>query len=234
LPTVAFISPKGGAGKTTASLLLALGLVDRGLRVAMIDSDPNKPLVAWANMPGKPDKLTVHAAPMEIDLKDALREAMGKRPDWIILDTEGSPRPGLAFTAVSPDLVITPLAASQLEADQALKAAEMVEMACKRTRRKIMHACLLTRLPAAVRSKALKRVVELLRAGGVAILPTALIEKEAFRSLFSVGGGFDGLERDGVYGVAVARANAANYVATVVDLLEGRIQLQTPQPASEA
>src|SRR5690349_15998145 len=99
----------------------------------MIDSDPNKPLVAWSNLPNRPDKLSVHAAPMEIDLKDALREANGKRPDWIILDTEGSPRPGLAFTAVSPDLVITPLAASQLEADQALKAAEMVQMASKRT-----------------------------------------------------------------------------------------------------
>src|SRR5690606_14435233 len=107
-------------------------------------------------------------------------------------------------------------AASQLEADQALKAAEMVQLASKRTRRRIVHACLLTRLPAAVRSKSLKRVVERLKTGGVAILPTALIEKEAFRSLFSVGGGFDALEREGVYGVAVARANAANYVATVV------------------
>lgn len=234
MPTVAFVSPKGGAGKTTASLLLALGLVERGHRVAMIDSDPNKPLVAWANLPGRPPTLTIHPAPMEIDLKDALREAKGKKADWIILDTEGSPRPGLAFAAVQPELVITPLAASQLEADQAIKAAEMVQAAAKRTRRTILHGCLLTRLPAAVRSKGLKKVVDQLRGAGLYILPTALIEKEAFRSLFMIGGGFAGLEAEGVYGLPAARANAANYVSTVIDLLEGRLEIPPPNPAPAA
>ncbi|WP_293483135.1 AAA family ATPase [Phenylobacterium sp.] len=45
------MSPKGGAGKTAAALLLALGLAERGARVALIDSDPNKPLVRWGDLP---------------------------------------------------------------------------------------------------------------------------------------------------------------------------------------
>ena len=89
---VAFISPKGGAGKTTAALTLALGLLDRGQRVAMIDSDPNKPLIQWIKLPGCPENLSVHPAPTLQDINDALRDARRRNPDWIILDTEGQRR----------------------------------------------------------------------------------------------------------------------------------------------
>ena len=100
MPAVAFVSPKGGAGKTTAALLLALGLANRRQRVAMIDSDPNKPLVAWAAMAGRPDLISVHPAPTLQDVRDALREAQRRQPDWVILDTEGSMRGAMAFTTI--------------------------------------------------------------------------------------------------------------------------------------
>lgn len=228
MPTVAFVSPKGGAGKTTAALLLALGLSERGRRVAMIDADPNKPLVHWASLPGRPNLVTVHAAPMEMDYPDALREARARKPDWIILDTEGSPRQGIAFAAAQPDLVVTPLASSTLEAIQALKAADMVREASRKLRRKVAHACLLTRLPAAIRPRSLTQVVEQLRANSIAILPTAIIEKEAFRSLFAYGGAFAELERNRVYGVEAARTNARAYVDAIVDLME--VPMEEPRP----
>lgn len=220
MPTVAFVNPKGGAGKTTAALLLALGLSEQGQRVAMIDSDPNKPLVHWASLPGRPDKISVHPAPMTQDIRDALREAQRKQPDWLILDTEGSIRGAMNFTTMRLDLVLTPLASSAIEAIQAIKAAEMVAQFGKRGGHPLLHRCLLTRVPAALRPRSLKQVVEQLRESDIGILPTALIEKEAFRMLFSVGGGFAELERSGVSGVPAARANAQGYVAAVLELLE--------------
>lgn len=219
LRSIAFISPKGGAGKTTASLLAALGLIGRGWRVAMIDSDPNKPLAHWAELPGCPQGLSVHPAPTLHDFADARREASRAEPDWIILDTEGSERGAMAFTVLRPDLVLTPLAGSQLEANQAIKAAGMVRDFGRRGGRPLPHRCLLTRIPAAIRPRSLKSVVEQLRANGIEILPTALLEKEAFRALFSTGGGFDALERDGVGGVAAARANADAYLQAVLELM---------------
>jgi chromosome partitioning protein len=219
LPTVAFVNPKGGAGKTTAALLLALGLSEQGARVAMIDSDPNKPLVHWASLPGRPDKVSVHPAPTLEDMRDALREAQRKQPDWLILDTEGSIRGAMAFTTMRLDLVVTPLAASQLEAIQAIKAAEMVLQFGRRAGRPLPHRCLLTRVPAALRPRSLKDVVEQLRSSEIEILPTPLIEKEAFRTLFAVGGGFAQLERSGVSGVPAARANADAYLASILELV---------------
>jgi chromosome partitioning protein len=222
LPVVAFVSPKGGAGKTTAALVLALGLVERGLKVAMIDSDPNKPLLAWAELPDRPAGLTVHPAPTGHDLRDAYREARRTDPDWVILDTEGSMRGALAFVSVRPDLILTPLAGSMLEAMQAIKAAEMVKAFGQRGGRHIPHRCLLTRIPAAIRTRSLASVVERLREQQIEFLPTALLEKEAFRALFSVGGGFPGLEAARVSGTLAARQNAVAYVDAVLDLVASK------------
>jgi chromosome partitioning protein len=42
MPVIAFCSPKGGAGKTTAATVLATELAERGASVTIIDADPNK------------------------------------------------------------------------------------------------------------------------------------------------------------------------------------------------
>jgi chromosome partitioning protein len=219
LRCIAFVTPKGGAGKTTAALVLALGLLERGWRVAMIDADPNKPLVQWRTLPNPPAGLTVHAAPTLQDVGDAQREAKRRQPDWMIMDTEGSLRGAMAFTAIRPDLVLTPLAGSQLEAIQAIKAAELVGSFGRWGGRAVTHRCLLTRIPAALRTRSLKAVVEQLRQHRIELLPTALLEKEAFRALFSIGGGFSTLEAEGVSGVPAARQNADAYVQTVLELV---------------
>jgi chromosome partitioning protein len=185
----------------------------------MIDSDPNKPLIAWATLPGKPDLVSVHPAPTLQDVRDALREAQRKQPQWVILDTEGSLRGAMAFTTIRLDAVLTPLAGSQLEAAQAIKAAEMVEEFGGRSERRLLHRCVLTRVPAALRPRGLKAVVEQLHARDIAFLATPLIEKEAFRSLFAIGGGFAELEAAGVTGIVAAKQNADAYVDAVVALV---------------
>jgi chromosome partitioning protein len=202
--------------------LLSLGLADRGQRVAMIDSDPNKPLIYWASLPGRSDLISVHAAPTAQDIPDALREARRRDPDWIVLDTEGSIRGAMVFKALRLDLVITPLAGSTLEALQAIKASELVGHISDRFGGRLIHRCLLTRVPAAIRPRSLKAVVEQLRAKNIEMMPTALIEKEAFRALFAIGGGLDGLKAHGTSGVEAAAHNAAAYVDCVLELLETR------------
>ncbi|MFL5295651.1 MAG: division plane positioning ATPase MipZ [Phenylobacterium sp.] len=220
MPNVALISPKGGAGKTTAALALALGLADRGHRVALIDADPNKPLVRWSELPNRSDAISVHPAPTVQDIRDAVREAQRRAPEWVILDSEGTTRGTAVLAALRFDLVITPLAGSQLDLWEAIKASEIVRVFGGRATRPIPHRALLTRVPSAIKPKMLKSVVDQLRADGVQILPTPLLEKEAFRALFHIGAGFEALEMNGVWGAAAARQNTAAYAADVVEIVQ--------------
>jgi chromosome partitioning protein len=217
---IAFISPKGGSGKTTAALLLALGLAERGQRVALIDSDPNKPLVHWAALEGRPDGVSVHPAPTLQDVRDAVREAERRTPEWIVVDTEGSERGAMVFAALRFDLVLTPLAGSPLDLREAIKAARMVEAFGKRAGKPLQHRAVLTRVPTAVRPRMLKAVVAQLRDGNLQPMHTPLLEKEAFRALFQLGGDFAALGRHRVYGVAAARENTVRFVDEVLGVLE--------------
>jgi chromosome partitioning protein len=231
MPNVVFISPKGGAGKTTAALSLALAAAERGQRVAMIDSDPNKPLVQWATLPNRMDDISVHPAPTVQDIRDAAREAQRRSPEWTILDTEGTERGAVVLAALRFDLVLTPLAGSQLDLHEAIKAAQMVDAFGRRAGRGIAHRALLTRVPAAIKPRMLKSVVTQLREAGVKILPTPLLEKEAFRALFHIGGGFDALELNGVFGAQAARHNTQTYLSDVVEVIH---QAGAPRPAPPA
>ena len=112
MPTIAFVSSKGGVGKTTSALLLALGLAERGLTVSIVDSDPNLPLKAWGELPGKPDTVHLFHAPSFQDLPGELRKAK-LAADWVVVDTEGgAPRMG-GMAIANADLVITVIAAPQ-------------------------------------------------------------------------------------------------------------------------
>ncbi len=55
MPTIVFASPKGGAGKSTAAVLLATELALKGAAVTIIDADPNKPVSEWATREGRPE-----------------------------------------------------------------------------------------------------------------------------------------------------------------------------------
>jgi chromosome partitioning protein len=215
LPSLAFVSPKGGAGKTTAALIFALGVARQGQKAALIDSDINKPLMHWASLPEKPDGISVHPAPTSEDIAISLREARRLDPQWIILDTEGSARGAMAFRLLRPDLIITPLAASQIEVIQAIKAAELVREFGRKGDRTIPHFALLTRLPVTQKGDAVRQAVMRLRQNGIALLPAPLIENQVFRNLFEVGGDFDAPDAEQTLDLAAARNNADLYVTAV-------------------
>jgi chromosome partitioning protein len=167
----------------------------------------------WASLPGKPDRVSVHPAPTSEDITISLREAKRLDPDWVILDTEGSARGAMAFRILRPNLIITPLAASRLEVIQALKAAELV----RKFGRDLRHVALLTRLPVSQKGDAVKAAIMQLRENGIPLLPEPLIENQAFRSLFDVGGGLDEAERAGAPDVVAGRGNSAAFVEAVIE-----------------
>ena len=130
-----------------------------------------------------------------------------------MVDTEGgAPRMG-GMAIANADLVITPLAASALEAREVFKAARLVEAVSRREGRPIPLIALFARTPGGVR-RAFREISDALAEEGLRVLPTALSDKEAFRALFARGGSLDGLK--GVSGLVAARALTQAYVDDVL------------------
>tara|TARA_R110002049_G_scaffold200714_2_gene371457 strand:+ start:317 stop:961 length:645 start_codon:yes stop_codon:yes gene_type:complete len=85
-PVVALTSQKGGSGKTTIAMQLAAGLARRGLRVGVVDLDPQESASRWAESapPGQPfpaDVVRVSAGTKLGRVLRALRDA-----DAVLLD----------------------------------------------------------------------------------------------------------------------------------------------------
>ena len=220
MPVIAFVSPKGGVGKTTSAVLLATQLA-RKAEVVIIDADANHPVAAWAKLQGPPTHLRIVSEGItEETIVDRIDEAAAEAP-FVIVDCEGSANLTVAYAIGAADLVIIPMQGSQLDASQAARALQLVKRAEKQGRRAIPHAILLTRTPAAIRSRTLTSIHDQLRQHGVDLLVNELHERDAFRAMFSFGGTLDTLDPAHVGGLDKARVNARIYAAEVVALLKG-------------
>ncbi len=104
---MAFISPKGGVGKTTATLLLASQLA-RGAKVTVIDADPNHPIAAWGKDAQLPDNLSIVADVDEDYILDKIEEAAAKTT-FVIVDLEGTAAKIVLLAVSQADLVVIPM-----------------------------------------------------------------------------------------------------------------------------
>jgi chromosome partitioning protein len=217
MPTIAFISPKGGVGKTTAATILATQLARRAA-VIMIDADPNQPVDSWARLGNTPEQLSVVTKVTQETILDQIDEAATKAP-FVIVDCEGTSSLTVAYAISAADLVIVPTQGSQLDAKEAARALSLVKTQERTTRRPILHAVLLTRTAVAVRSRSLVHVQSELKKHGVRMFESELNEREAFRAMFSFGGALETLDPTAVRNIDKAVANARAFTNEVLKLL---------------
>ena len=217
MPTIAFVSPKGGVGKTTAATVLATQLA-RNSQVVMIDADPNRPVAAWARLGRKPDTISVYSDVTQDTIIERTDEAARQAP-FVIVDCEGTASLTVAYAIGAADLVIVPTQGSQLDAKEAARALALVKNQERQSRRQIPHAVLLTRTNPIIRPRTLTHVQAEFARHGVMLLESQLNEREAFRAIFSYGGAIEGLPVANVPNIEKAVANAREFAAEVIRLL---------------
>jgi len=181
-------------------------------------------VLAWSKLPHLPESISVIAEVSQETLIDTIDVAAGKVP-FVVVDCEGTASLTVAYAIGAADLVIVPTQGSQLDARQATKALALIRNTEKQLRRPILHAVLFTRTNPAIRTRTLGAVEHQLAEHGVRTLATRLHEREAFRAMFSFGGGLDTLPSEHVANRERAVANARAFAAEVVELLregEGR------------
>jgi chromosome partitioning protein len=217
MPTIVFVSPKGGAGKTTASLILASELA-RSAGVTVIDADPNHPIKAWAATADAPANLSVVADADEDNIIDRIEEA-ASRTAFVVVDLEGTAAKIVLLAVSQADLVIVPTQGSQLDAEQAGRALRVIKQQEKMSGRVVPYAVLLTRTNPAVRTRTMGHIQRGLAESGVPVFKTELHERDAFRAVFSFRQPLEKLNPADVNNLEKAIANAENFAREVVETL---------------
>lgn len=218
MPTIVFISPKGGVGKTTSSLTLGTQLAKHGAAVTMIDADPNRPLKKWGGGGRKPRNLEIISDVNEETILDAIDGAATNTP-FVIVDLEGT-ADKIALLAVSQaDLVIIPMQPSELDADQASRALRVIAQQERMARRAVHRSVLFTRTNAAIRTRTMAHIAMKLREAGVPMFDVELNEREAFRGMFSFNVPLEALDPADVANVPKAIDNAERFMREVLDTL---------------
>ena len=188
--------------------LLATVLAERGAAVAVIDADPNRNVVDWARLPGKPASLSVIGDVGEETIVDAIEEAQG-RAAFVIVDLEGAANLMVGYAISMADFVVIPVQGSQLDAKPAARQIRLIAAQERISSASIPFAVLLTRVSPAIQPKTQRHIEDRFRELAVPVLNTRLYDREAFRAIFSFGGSVAGLADKGVSNPKTAVGNAA-------------------------
>jgi chromosome partitioning protein len=222
MPTIVFVSPKGGAGKTTSALVLASQLA-RGAPVTVIDADPNHPIATWSKGAHTPANLTVVADADEENIMDKIESAVAKTP-FVIVDLEGTASKIVVMAVSQADFVIVPTQGSQLDAEQAGRAFRVIQQQERIVRRTVPsyslpYSVLLTRTNPAIRTRTLSHIERRLVSAGIPVFETELNEREAFKAMFSFREPLEHLNPADVANLDKAVANAEAFASEVIALL---------------
>jgi chromosome partitioning protein len=113
-------SPKGGAGKSTAAVILATEFAHAGADVVLLDCDPNKSISVLADRRALPPRITVRSNVGEAEIVRTIKQldADGR---VVLVDLEGVASRLVSRAISQADLVLTPMRATTLDARSAFE-----------------------------------------------------------------------------------------------------------------
>ena len=226
MPTIAVISPKGGAGKTTLSNVLATTYSNGGATVAIMDCDTQKNQKRWKEgKDGELEVLTkcdieVVADITEDDFFPNLKRLCAEK-QFVILDTPGRASLIISYAIMRADLVLIPVKPSPNDIQGAIEAIRLVRREAQVRDRDIKFACVMVETPGsdAFKSKIHREFEKFTAEEKVVLLETQLREREAYRALFMERVALHELDPKQVSSVPKAIANAEDLAGEVFQLL---------------
>lgn len=188
MPVIAVSNPKGGAGKSTTTLLLATYLAQQGASVSVLDADPNQPILDWKRNGLSQTTLQVVGGVRESNLMELLEQQLHQ---FVFIDLEGTASLLVSRSIAMADFVIVPVQASAVDVRQASKAIRAVrdeEKVAQRSNpsRKIPFRVLMTRTPApgAPVSSVQRQLEAEIESAGIPRFRTNLAERMAYKAMF--------------------------------------------------
>lgn len=234
MPIITFANTKGGAGKTTAVLLLATELVRRGYTVTILDADPQHWISRWHGLSATDRKLSVVSYVTESTIEQNIAVARN-RCDYIIIDLPGARNPLLAKALALSNHVLIPVQGCAMDALGGAQVLELLKYLDEKGGIRIPHSVVLTRVNSMVTTRALLAVKGLLAQRRVHVLDTPIVERAAFRDIFDCGGTLDAMDAGKVSNLDKAQENARAYAQDILRLVPPRLlHSGMPQAANAA
>jgi chromosome partitioning protein len=215
MPVITVASPKGGAGKSTVSVILGTELAYAGAAITILDCDPNRSITIWADRAPLPPRITVRADVGESEIVRAIKQqdADGR---IVIVDLEGVASRLVSRAISQADLVLTPMRATTLDATIGVRALALINEEEEALGRSIRHAVVFT-MTRAIKSKQHTAIEASLKGQGVDIVNPPMMERAAFSALFEFGGDLRTLPTQGR--MEPAAENASAFARAVYDRL---------------
>ncbi len=104
---IAIIGQKGGDGKTTLAIGLAVAATEANLDVAIIDLDPQANAANWKDRRSADNPAVISAQVSR--LKQTIQTAEEYGADWVLIDTPGRSDSAAIEAARAADLVLIPV-----------------------------------------------------------------------------------------------------------------------------
>jgi chromosome partitioning protein len=149
--TIAFLTQKGGTGKTTLAASLAVAAAQAGERVIALDLDPQASLARWGERRAKAGAASiVMVEPLERERLQRLRAILeglaGAGFTLALFDTAGTDWPGVRLVSGAADLCLLPARPTRLDVEATAATFRAVYLA-KRKAAFVLNQC-----PASYRS----------------------------------------------------------------------------------
>lgn len=222
MPVISFANAKGGAGKTTAALLLACELVRMGRRVTLIDADPQHWISQWVEASGGMNGLTVISEITVAALHCHIRESED-RTDYFVIDLAGA-RDALTTAAISlSDHVFIPIQGSAMDARGGAQILDLIAFLKEKAGLEIPHSVVLTRVASVLTTRAMLAIKGMLAQRGVNVLNTAIAERAAYKEIFDAGETLYSLDPARVSNLDKAQENAKALAMEVERMMPARV-----------
>ncbi|MBD9544294.1 ParA family protein [Ensifer sp. ENS04] len=217
MPVITVANPKGGAGKSTTTLVLATTLASQGASVVILDCDPNRPIQGWRGG-GSKNPVHVDGDVNESNITQKLDEYR-KQVQFVFVDLEGTASRLMSRALARAQLVIIPIQASPTDAELAAKAINLIQEEEAAFEKTIPYRILFTRTSPAIATKLERAIVSQLQAGEVPTFKSHLNERAAFKSVFFHQLDLQELDPSEVNGLPAARDNAYRLAEELIDLV---------------
>ncbi len=226
MPAISVANPKGGAGKTTLTFVLACELARCGASIAVIDADPNAIIAGWGRKragEGQAAPFEIIAGPKESELIRLIDQYTSSH-DFVLIDLEGTASRMTSRALARSHLVLIPFNLSPIDAELAANAVSLIQEEAEALGRVIPFRLVRSRDNAAMQTKTAKRIMHAIASAELPVLPVSLVERAAYRDVFDFSLTLEELNEGTTSGLPAAKKNAYDVAAAVLEAVQKEMQ----------